>query len=504
MGKYNTYELKVEPRYYNNVYRIIRIDGSNTLDDLCYKILSSFDFDNDHLYMFSLKRKKYDSEGYYHPEVREQKSADEVSLNELYLKVRNKFLFLYDFGDNWLFDITVKKIEQSDILTMTFVKEQKGEISQYPDWEDEEWEDEYEEFYENSGMQNKYVFMNSGMSMNEFLAKNKPSELKSIMKILGIKVPKVVKKASKTYAEEIVKFLTSNKEKLIDLLTPSAAYYLLCMADDNATFTPELMELLSLDVLINVGLVQISDEYESFTIEIADELYEFAEFFSNSEIVEMINKSHEWQKIISALMNIYGVADLEFLHQSLCNYLKDKIDYKILEKKVFMPMVSWGGMDVFKNECISIATLFSKEQTEHILTDRNNFDVYDYKNFKDKELSAVISNGLIDLVPSLNDLTKYFVFEKELNSSATSILISELSGACLIGVQQDTILEMFEESLEDYSLKLTKKVKNMILKVVQEHPCSLLMGFSWSEYNKMGKKIDNQIDTQINLFDDIF
>lgn len=37
---------------------------------------------------------------------------------------------------------------------------------------------------------------------------------------------------------------------------------------------------------------------------------------------------------------------------------------------------------------------------------------------------------------------------------------------------------MFEESLEDYSLKLTKKVKNMILKVVQEHPCSLLMGFS--------------------------
>lgn len=59
---YATYDLKIEPKYYN-VYRIIRIDGNKTLHDLCNEILSAFDFDNDHLYMFSLKRKRYDREG---------------------------------------------------------------------------------------------------------------------------------------------------------------------------------------------------------------------------------------------------------------------------------------------------------------------------------------------------------------------------------------------------------------------------------------------------------
>ncbi|MDD4781216.1 MAG: hypothetical protein PHT02_11545 [Tissierellia bacterium] len=491
--RYTTYELKIEYKYNKDVYRIIRTDGSNTLDDLSNEILSAFDFDNDHLYMFSLKRKRYDSDGYYHPEASGGKNADEISLNELNLKVRNKFLFVYDFGDEWLFDITVKKIEQSDILSLTFVKEQNGKLFQYPDWEDD-----YEEFSEDSVLENKYDFIDSGKSMAELLAKNKPSELKSIMRELGIKIPKVLKRASFTYATEIVKFLFSNKEKLLDLLTPSAAYHILYIADDNNnTITPELMEILSLEVLINMGLLEISDEYESFKIEIADELYEFADFFRVPELMEMINISYEWQKIISVLMNLYGVVDLEFLHKSLCNYLKNEIQYETLEKRVFMPMVAWGGMNVFNNEYVSIATLFSKEQTELILTNRNNFDIYDYKKFKDEELSAIISDGIISLMPSLEDLTGYFIFEKEISPNAATLLISELSLNCLLGVNQEIILEMYKEVLDDYSLKLTKKLKNIIIKVIQEHPCSLLMGYSWNEYNNRDKLIDNQI----NLFD---
>ncbi len=44
MGKYTTYEFKIEPKFYKNVYRIIRIDGNKTLDNLCGEILSAFDF----------------------------------------------------------------------------------------------------------------------------------------------------------------------------------------------------------------------------------------------------------------------------------------------------------------------------------------------------------------------------------------------------------------------------------------------------------------------------
>ena len=61
MGKYTTYDLKIEPKYHKDIYRIIRIDGSKTLDNLCGEILSAFNFDDNHLYMFSLKRKKFDN-----------------------------------------------------------------------------------------------------------------------------------------------------------------------------------------------------------------------------------------------------------------------------------------------------------------------------------------------------------------------------------------------------------------------------------------------------------
>lgn len=43
---------------------------------------------------------------------------------------------------------------------------------------------------------------------------------------------------------------------------------------------------------------------------------------------------------------------------------------------------------------------------------------------------------------------------------------------------------MCKEKLNDWSLKLTNKVKNNILKYIQQYPCALLMGYSWDEYDE--------------------
>lgn len=507
MSKYTTYELKIQPKYHNDVYRIMTIDGNKTLDNLSNEILSAFDFSNDHLYMFSLKRKMYDPEGYYHPYEKTGKRADKSNLNELNLKLRNKFLFLYDFGDEWVFDITVKKIEQGDIVSLTYVKEQKGEIVQYPDWE-EEWDDDDDgddddddgdnEEYDDD-MDEEIVFIKCNKGMSELLSYRKPSQLKTSMNILGIKIPKVTKKASNRYAEEIVRFLLSNKERLLDLLTPGSAYLMLYMADDNNAAVPhEFAEDLSLDVLFNLGLVDISDEFESPTIETTKELYEFAEFFSDPERKDAINKSSEWQRIILALLNVYGVADLEFLHQTLSSYLKDEIEFKILEKRVFVPLFAWRGMDVFIRENRIVATMFDEEDTERILFEQNDYDVADYKKFEAEELSNIFTEGMIDIVPSLEGLVEYLVLDKELDPVDVAVLLTELSSLCVLGIDEDIITELFKEALKEFSLPLTKKVKNMISNVILGHPCSLLKGYSWNEYYNRNKAIDNQI----SMFDD--
>ena len=50
------YQLKVIPAFNSNIYRLLELDGSCTFAALSDLILDAFEFDHDHLYMFSLGR----------------------------------------------------------------------------------------------------------------------------------------------------------------------------------------------------------------------------------------------------------------------------------------------------------------------------------------------------------------------------------------------------------------------------------------------------------------
>lgn len=81
-----------------------------TLEELHYLIQKSVDFDMDHLYYFQIgsgtsKRR------YYAPECEDEIwQADTVSLAEILLYEGMQFEYLYDFGDEWHFQITVERI----------------------------------------------------------------------------------------------------------------------------------------------------------------------------------------------------------------------------------------------------------------------------------------------------------------------------------------------------------------------------------------------------------
>ena len=69
------YQLKVIPAFNSNIYRLLELDGSCTLAALSDLILDAFEFDYDHLYMFSLGRKPYDPNGIYSPGGRAEKTS---------------------------------------------------------------------------------------------------------------------------------------------------------------------------------------------------------------------------------------------------------------------------------------------------------------------------------------------------------------------------------------------------------------------------------------------
>ena len=136
------YTLKVFPAGNGReVYRVIEISGEHSLDDLCGVILSSFDFIDEHLYEFCMDNRMY-SDCSYQSDPESGEPSTRVKLDKMGLVAKQKFSLHYDFGDDWMFVITVQKIEETQEKVAPKVIKEKGAIEQYPDWDEDE--DDYE------------------------------------------------------------------------------------------------------------------------------------------------------------------------------------------------------------------------------------------------------------------------------------------------------------------------------------------------------------------------
>lgn len=132
------YVLKIYPAGRSReIYRVMEITGDATLDDLCGAILDAFDFSDEHLYEFCMDNRMY-SEDCYQSEPDYDERSTEALMDELDLIKGQNFSLHYDFGDDWMFTIHVQKIlEESTHDGVTLLRE-KGELKQYPNWDDKE------------------------------------------------------------------------------------------------------------------------------------------------------------------------------------------------------------------------------------------------------------------------------------------------------------------------------------------------------------------------------
>lgn len=134
------YLIKVYPiGLGREVYRNIEISGEDTLDRLCQIILESFDFTDEHLYEFCMDNRMY-QEYNYQSDPEEDEPSTKIILDELRLVEKQKFSLHYDFGDDWMFVITVKKISNVAEKIEACITKSKGYIQQYPVWDENEWD----------------------------------------------------------------------------------------------------------------------------------------------------------------------------------------------------------------------------------------------------------------------------------------------------------------------------------------------------------------------------
>lgn len=141
-GKF-IFKVSVETK----VWRKIQTSGQHTLDELHLAIQDAFNFDNEHLYSFFMDGKRWSEQAFNSPYGEEQPFADEVKIKDLNLKERSRFLYLFDYGDEWLFYVTLEKFieDPSEDMAIELIDSQGESPKQYGGWEEEEVAEEAEE-----------------------------------------------------------------------------------------------------------------------------------------------------------------------------------------------------------------------------------------------------------------------------------------------------------------------------------------------------------------------
>lgn len=124
------------------VWRRIAISAALKLDDLSDAILRAYDFDDDHLYQFSYRDRFGVPVQVNHPYLEEPPSTDEVALGEIPLRPGASMEYLFDFGDEWRFDVKLERIDPADGRNKKpKLLEEHGEAPpQYPNMEEDDEE----------------------------------------------------------------------------------------------------------------------------------------------------------------------------------------------------------------------------------------------------------------------------------------------------------------------------------------------------------------------------
>lgn len=123
-------------------YRHIQISGNSTLETLHRAIIDAFEFDDDHAHAFFMDNEVWSArENYCAAGIRNDgRTTDQYRLSQVGLSKGMKFKYLFDFGDQWVFQCKVLRTVE-DVSEKPVVIRSKGTApEQYGDWEDG-WDD---------------------------------------------------------------------------------------------------------------------------------------------------------------------------------------------------------------------------------------------------------------------------------------------------------------------------------------------------------------------------
>lgn len=144
------FRFRVSLDWEKGVWRDLDLLGSHSMHDLHLMIQEAFGWDDDHLYAFYMSGRYWDGgSAIEHPHSNGDVSATDVLIAGLGLMPGQRFVYLFDFGDELrhrikLVSIGDEAISPKDRLSLPCVSKSQGEAPpqyDWDEWDEEEWDE---------------------------------------------------------------------------------------------------------------------------------------------------------------------------------------------------------------------------------------------------------------------------------------------------------------------------------------------------------------------------
>lgn len=509
----NRYTLKMECADEPGIYRCIEIDGDKKLSYLAKQIVNAFDFTDEHLYMFSLTRKMYDPGGYYAPGADEGRKAAETSLDELGLSVRKKILFLYDFGDDWCFTITVKKKAEADKKGKTLVTEGAGELEQYPDPEDwDEWDDEWddddmeEDAGELTGLADLQLEhceeIERGLYLSDGYFSIQELREKGILDDSSLFEMPEEDELPKFYAvwkNDIFADGNVMNQRIWDTRIPAAMKWLVIQLAQKKITGEMLMEqtvYCNLLCMLELLAIEMDEVRQTVTIVVPRELKEIASFLKDG--AWNVERDKELEDYVMSLLGFYSIIELSALADILRNGFGVDETQEYIFEHIIRPMQDTKLLYVVNNKEGRFISVFEEEFTKRILLKirRRNKNAK-YKKLSPKELAALKAGNFESIVTETSKLFQRLLDSAKYDMDFLEEFMDRFGALSRIGLRRTDFYEGLGDLYEQLGGEKGSYAKQ-IEKARLQYPTAAYMGYSMDEVGQ----IENGGYRQASLWDD--
>ena len=502
------YVLKVSYKYKRKINLTLDISDISTLSQLAEMILTGFDFDQDHLYLFNMDGKKQGADSYYRiPEGRQR--STKIKLKKLYLHVKKKFLFLYDFGAEWEFEVAVQKAYESDARLANRILSVNGSLQQYPNRKD----DKYLVFVKE---------ISAGLKVEEILQKQSEEYLRGCARFL-----------LKDYETEAV---FAEREKLISLLAEvinsQKERILLCFNSNllnvlfhmmNLKEEMTIAELPDIQTLSTLGFCLVEevnnyfDEIDTKILIPKEVIENYSLWNKDAEIEKKEARYKKAEQVLKCLISRYGIIEIPKLYERFRSSLGEDMPYDLFFSFLKGRFVFFNRYSLYeKQDGTLFLTAYAKEETEEILREREKRKEIDYPVYSYRECQKMIREDIYyDNEPFRKILHNLL---KKIGYSDGQKICDILTKYGTLGKEFDLAKEKIANILKENDFSFTKIREQLVQMAMEEMPKAVLKGWTKREYdaqqiekikeeqgvkNNRSKKArteDEQMEGQISLF----